>query len=95
MHTAAVHYSGHEEVSHAAIVRENSGWGEPPATQGKGKQFFFEKKNQKTFDPWGARWVQRARQWTKVFASFSKKKRFLASSGSAATPTSVRALVPM
>jgi hypothetical protein len=29
---------------------------------GEGKQFFFEKKNQKTFDTWGARWVQRAPQ---------------------------------
>ena len=28
----------------------------------KGKQFFFEKKNQKTFDPLGARWIQRAPQ---------------------------------
>ena len=26
------------------------------------KQFFFEKKNQKTFEHWGARWVQRAPQ---------------------------------
>jgi hypothetical protein len=28
----------------------------------KGKQFFFEKKNQKTFVTWRARWIQRARQ---------------------------------
>jgi hypothetical protein len=25
----------------------------------EGKQFFFEKKNQKTFVPLGTRWVQR------------------------------------
>ena len=43
---------------------------------GKGKKFFFEKKNQKTFVPLGTRWIQRVPKWTKVFASFSKKKRF-------------------
>jgi hypothetical protein len=45
--------------------------------QGKGKQFFFEKKNQKTFARWRARCMQRAPQFSKVFASFFKKKRFL------------------
>jgi sulfonate transport system substrate-binding protein len=49
----------------------------------KGKQFFFEKKNQKTFAPLGTRCVQRVPQWTKVFASFFKKKRFPALYGSA------------
>jgi hypothetical protein len=48
----------------------------------EGKQFFFEKKNQKTFDTWGTRCIQRVPQVSKVFASFSKKKRFLASYGS-------------
>ena len=46
-------------------------------TQDKGKQFFFEKKNQKTFENLGAPWIQRARQLAKVFASFFKKKFFL------------------
>jgi len=48
----------------------------------KGKQFFFEKKNQKTFAYKARALPQRARQWTKVFASFSKKKRFPALHGS-------------
>ena len=30
--------------------------------QGKGKQFFFEKKNQKTFDPLGTRCIQHVPQ---------------------------------
>jgi hypothetical protein len=30
--------------------------------EGEGKQFFFEKKNQKTFDPLGTRWVQHVLQ---------------------------------
>jgi hypothetical protein len=46
-------------------------------SKAKGKQFFFEKKNQKTFSYKAYALPQRARQWTKVFASFSKKKRFL------------------
>jgi hypothetical protein len=49
----------------------------------KAKQFFFEKKNQKTFGYKACALPQCARQWTNVFASFSKKKRFLASYGSA------------
>jgi hypothetical protein len=44
---------------------------------GKGKQFFFGKKNQKTFVYKACALPQRARQWTKVFASFFKKKCFL------------------
>jgi hypothetical protein len=43
---------------------------------GEGKQFFFEKKNQKTFAYKACALRHRARQWTKVFASFFKKKRF-------------------
>jgi predicted aspartyl protease len=43
------------------------------------KQFFFEKKNQKTFAPMEYAVRQRVDQWIKVFASFSKKKRFLSS----------------
>jgi hypothetical protein len=45
------------------------------------KQFSFEKKNQKTFAPGVcANWAQFSRvPVAKVFASFSKKKRFLAS----------------
>jgi len=30
--------------------------------KGEDKQFFFEKKNQKTFAPWGTRCVQRVPQ---------------------------------
>jgi hypothetical protein len=45
----------------------------------QGKQFFFEKKNQKTFVIKALRLPQHANQFTKVFASFFKKKRFLAS----------------
>ena len=41
------------------------------------KQFFFEKKNQKTFVTWGTPWIQRVPRWAKVFASVFKKKRFL------------------
>ena len=51
---------------------------EPDSGKVKGKQFFFEKKNQKTFARWGARWIERASQFAKVFASFFKRKRFLA-----------------
>jgi hypothetical protein len=43
---------------------------------GKDKQFFFEKKNQKTFARLGKGCIQRVPQWAKVFASFFKKKRF-------------------
>jgi len=40
--------------------------------------FFFEKKNQKTFDPFGAPQSHRARKSVKVFCFFfSKKKSFL------------------
>ncbi len=45
---------------------------------GEGKQFFFEKKNQKTFAHLGTPCVQGLAPWAKVFASFYKKKRFLA-----------------
>jgi hypothetical protein len=41
------------------------------------KQFFFEKKNQKTFAPMEYVLRHRARQQIKVCASFFKKKRFL------------------
>jgi hypothetical protein len=41
------------------------------------KQFFFEKKNQKTFAPTRYALRQRVLQLIKVFASFFKKKRFL------------------
>jgi len=41
-------------------------------------QFFFEKKNQKTFDYWAERSDRRARKCPKVFCFFfSKKKSFL------------------
>jgi hypothetical protein len=43
------------------------------------KQFFFEKKNQKTFVIMVLAERRRVRQVAKVFASFFKKKRFLAS----------------
>jgi hypothetical protein len=43
----------------------------------QGQQFFFEKKNQKTFAPMAYALRQRVPQLIKVFASFSKKKRFL------------------
>jgi hypothetical protein len=49
------------------------------------KQFFFEKKNQKTVDYLRLALPQRAHQWPKVFASFFKKKRFPAPDGSVAT----------
>jgi hypothetical protein len=42
----------------------------------EGKQFFFEKKNQKTFAYKACALPKRARQWAKVFASFFKKKCF-------------------
>jgi hypothetical protein len=42
------------------------------------KQFFFEKKNQKTFTPWAAACGGRGANIQKFFASFfSKKKSFL------------------
>jgi hypothetical protein len=41
------------------------------------KQFFFEKKNQKTFYCKRLALPQRAHKDAKVFASFFKKKRFL------------------
>jgi hypothetical protein len=44
----------------------------------QGKRFFFEKKNQKTFAHEGFLLGQRMHQIVKVFASFFKKKRFLA-----------------
>jgi len=44
----------------------------------KESAFSFEKKKQKTFAHWGARWIKRTPQIAKVFASFFKKKRFLA-----------------
>jgi hypothetical protein len=46
------------------------------------KQFFFEKKNQKTFAIKASRLPQSAYSGAKVFASFFKKKRFLAADGS-------------
>jgi hypothetical protein len=43
------------------------------------KMFFFEKKNQRTFDTWFAWPVERTRQRKKVFCFFSsEKKTFLA-----------------
>jgi hypothetical protein len=43
----------------------------------RGRQaVLFEKKNQKTFAYKACALRHRARQWTKVFASFFKKKRF-------------------
>jgi hypothetical protein len=44
----------------------------------EGKQFFFEKKNQKTFGILAFSLQQRMRKSPKFFASFLKKKRFLA-----------------
>jgi hypothetical protein len=41
------------------------------------KQFFFEKKKQKTLAPMRYALPQRLPQLAKVFASFFKKKRFL------------------
>ena len=42
----------------------------------EGKQFFFEKKNQKTFVPLGATlWEVRRQQDQKSFASFLQKRR--------------------
>jgi hypothetical protein len=38
------------------------------------KHFFFEKKKQKTFDPWRARQSQRTRQSAKVFGPFFQKR---------------------
>jgi hypothetical protein len=49
------------------------------------QQFFFEKKNQKTFDYIRLALPHGAHQTAKVFASFFKKKRFLASDGAAST----------
>jgi hypothetical protein len=49
------------------------------------KQFFFEKKNQKTFYSKRLALPQRAHKDAKVFASFFKKKRFPASNGSVST----------
>jgi len=42
----------------------------------KQEEFFFEKKNQKTFAILGARWIGRATQWIKVFWFFFSKKNF-------------------
>jgi hypothetical protein len=42
------------------------------------KAVLFLKKNQKPLLPYGAYLVQHARQVAKAFASFFKKKRFLA-----------------
>jgi hypothetical protein len=55
----------------------------------KASSSFLKKKNQKTFDPLGARRIQRAPQRAKVFASFSKKKCFLACNGSTSTPLGI------
>jgi hypothetical protein len=42
------------------------------------KQFFFEKKNQKTFGPWSRGVATGAPEGSKVFCFFfSKKKTFL------------------
>jgi hypothetical protein len=43
----------------------------------RSKQFFFEKKNQKTFASLTRALPRRATQEIKVFASFFKKKAFL------------------
>jgi hypothetical protein len=43
----------------------------------RSKQFFFEKKNQKTFASSARALPRRATQIAKVFASFFKKKIFL------------------
>jgi hypothetical protein len=43
----------------------------------RSKQFFFEKKNPKTFALRAFVVTRRAPQWTKVFASSFKKKRVL------------------
>ena len=45
--------------------------------QRQGKQFFFEKKNQKTFVPLGARCRAIATAWIKVFCFFSSEKKAL------------------
>jgi hypothetical protein len=58
------------------------------AERQEGKQFFFEKKNQKTFDYTRLALRHRAHQYAKVFASFFKKKRFLASGGAVSRPAS-------
>jgi hypothetical protein len=39
-----------------------------------GKAFFFEKKKQKTFGTWRARWGNAAAKITKVFWFFSSEK---------------------
>jgi hypothetical protein len=47
--------------------------------QARGREvFFFEKKNQKTFDCWYGCWRKLGAKFTKVFCFFfSKKKAFL------------------
>ncbi len=59
------------------------------------KQFFFEKKNrpQKTFSYNRCALPQRAPQQAKVFASFFKKKRFLASYVSTSRRARIAALI--
>jgi hypothetical protein len=52
---------------------------------------FLKKKNQKTSDTWGKRCLQRVPQFAKVFASFFKKKRFLASYGSISMAVGIKA----
>jgi hypothetical protein len=57
------------------------------------KQFFFEKKNQKTFVYKAFALPQRVRQMDKSFCFFFKKKCFLAVDGSAALSTEMQLMV--
>jgi hypothetical protein len=59
---------------------------------GRSKQFFFEKKNQKTFVLIKLRLPHRAHQNGKVFAYFLKKKRFLAADGSVSTAPGIKCI---
>jgi hypothetical protein len=54
--------------------------------QARKQVFFFAKKNQKTFDFNQFSLLQAARQEAKVFASFFKKKHFLAACGPVTPP---------
>jgi hypothetical protein len=57
-----------------------------PRLAGRGrigsKQFFFEKKNQKTFDYFRLALPRRAHLYPEVFVSFSKRSAFMLQAGS-------------
>jgi hypothetical protein len=58
-------------------------WVSLVSVYGQGKQFFFEKKNQKTFANSGSRVASASLNWKKFFGSFFQKRTFFHQSISA------------